>query len=108
MQYEEQMYVVNMYFLERGAAKNFPMYFSRISSLWSVNFSSIRIDLHIVFMSSLSNQTKFLRLTPQKGYYLLELSNYIGLEIKSFGLGTRIRDMEAEWRMRVITNNISW
>ena len=81
MQYEEQMYVVNMYFLERGAAKNFPMYFSRISSLWSVNFSSIRIDLHIVFMSSLSNQTKFLRLTPQKGYYLLELSNYIGLEI---------------------------
>ena len=33
---------------------------------------------------------------------------YIILEIKPFGLGSRIRDMEAEWRLKVITDLISW
>ena len=30
------------------------------------------------------------------------------LEIKPCGLGSRIRDVEAEWRLRVITDLISW
>ena len=30
------------------------------------------------------------------------------LEIKPCGLGSRIRDVEAEWRLRVITDNILW
>ena len=30
------------------------------------------------------------------------------LEIKLCGLGSRIRDMEAEWRLRVITDLMSW
>ena len=30
------------------------------------------------------------------------------LEIKPCGLGSRIRDMEAEWRLKVKTDLISW
>ena len=33
---------------------------------------------------------------------------YILLEIKPCGLGSRIRDMEAEWRLKVITDLFSW
>ena len=33
---------------------------------------------------------------------------YITLEIKPCGLGSKIRDMEAEWRLRVITDLIYW
>ena len=33
--------------------------------------------------------------------------NYV-LEIKPCGLGSRIGDMEAEWRLRVITDKTSW
>ena len=35
-------------------------------------------------------------------------STYLKLEIKPCGLGSRIRDMEAEWMLRVITDLISW
>ena len=34
--------------------------------------------------------------------------SYEILEIKPCGLGSRIRDMEAEWRLKVITDRISW
>ena len=34
--------------------------------------------------------------------------HYEVLEIKPCGLGSRIRDMEAEWRLKVITDLISW
>ena len=30
------------------------------------------------------------------------------LEIKPCGVASRIRDMEVEWRLRVITDKISW
>ena len=33
---------------------------------------------------------------------------YNALEIKPCGLGSRVRDMEDEWRLRVITDLISW
>ena len=33
---------------------------------------------------------------------------YITLEIKPCGHGSRIPDMEAEWRLKVITDLISW
>ena len=33
---------------------------------------------------------------------------YIGLEIKPCQLGSRIQDMEAEWRLKVIADLISW
>ena len=34
----------------------------------------------------------------------IEISIYPILEIKTYRLGFRIRDMEAEWRLRVITD----
>ena len=49
-------------------------------------------------------------------YFILNISNiwnmlirtYQKLEIKPCGLGSRIWDMEAEWRLKVITDLISW
>ena len=38
----------------------------------------------------------------------LGLCNIGLLEIKPCGLGSRIPDMEAEWRLKVITDLISW
>ena len=29
-------------------------------------------------------------------------------EIKPYGIGSRVRDMKAEWRLKVITDLISW
>ena len=37
-----------------------------------------------------------------------QTENYTKLEIKPCWLGSRIGDMEAEWRLRVITGLISW
>ena len=36
------------------------------------------------------------------------VKEYFILEINPCGLGFRIQDMEAEWRLRVITDKISW
>ena len=43
----------------------------------------------------------------------MEMAENVGtlmklLEIKAYGLGSRIRDMEAEWMLRVISDEISW
>ena len=38
----------------------------------------------------------------------LNVMAYKKLEIKPCGLGSRIRDMEAEWRLKIITDFISW
>ena len=38
----------------------------------------------------------------------LDVINYQILEINPCGLGYRIRDMEAEWRLRFITDKNSW
>ena len=43
------------------------------------------------------------RIVPDSSF----INIYELLEIKPFGLGSRIRDMEAEWRLKVITDLIS-
>ena len=52
--------------------------------------------------SSFISLIYFISLQQEINCYIFKL-----LEIKSYGLGSRIRDMEAEWRLRVITDEIS-
>ena len=61
---------------------------------------------------------KTIKTVTIKSSYFLKMTGYIDcffgflimkkLEIKPCGLGSRIRDMEAEWRLKVITDLISY
>ena len=60
------------------------------------------------FLSSLVAQKLNQKIVNVEFILILEHLFSIPLEIKPCGLGSRIRDIEAEWRLKAITDLISW